>query len=198
MIRVNELGRRHGRLVVIRRACNTITGRAQWLCDCDCGTRTVVSGKNLRTGNTRSCGCLRVAQGKATGKRGLSRTHRHCTGGYEGRKSPTYGTWQGILQRCTNANRPEWMNYGGRGIGICERWRNSFEAFLADMGERPTGRTIHRINNDGNYEPGNCKWATYFEQNAVGNKRTGKHRGDGGWRTSGVSDLTTGTIPQTV
>ena len=79
-------------------------------------------------------------------------------------KQSLYNTWANIIQRCTNQNRPDYKNYGGRGISVCERWRTSFKAFAQDMGERPPFRSIDRINNDGNYEPSNCRWATKSQQ----------------------------------
>jgi hypothetical protein len=80
-------------------------------------------------------------------------------------RTPTYSAWQDIKARCLNANRGCYKRYGGRGIKVCERWEHSFEAFLADMGEKPTAHTLERKNNDGNYEPGNCRWATRMDQN---------------------------------
>ena len=89
-----------------------------------------------------------------------------------GKKTRTYKKWSSMLQRCTNKRHPAWHYYGGRGIKVCDRWRDSFAAFLADMGKAPDGLSLDRINNDGNYEPGNCRWATSKEQAANRRHRT--------------------------
>lgn len=152
------LARRFGRLTVIRRAGKQ-NRFIMWECRCDCGRSRVVQGIHLRSGHTRSCGCLSRDISRTTNKtHGLSHTRE-------------YHTWQHILDRCLNPRNKSWKYYGGRGIRVCERWRNSFRAFFADMGVKPTnGRySIERINNDGNYTPRNCKWATQSEQ--VSNRR---------------------------
>jgi hypothetical protein len=121
--------------------------RPYWLCLCECGATAEVDQANLRRGKTKSCGCLRGAP-----------SHR---------KSNTreYRAWVNMITRCENPNTPGWENYGGRGIAVCARWRNSFEAFFADVGVRPSvNHSLDRINVDGNYEPGNCRWATQSDQ----------------------------------
>jgi hypothetical protein len=146
---------RFGRLVVVADAPSTANGRYVEVL-CDCGTRKTARLADLRRSKIVSCGCAqreRVALLKAS--------HGHASGG----TTPTYVTWKAVIARCSNENNPNWGKYGGRGIGICQRWRSSFDSFLEDMGERPPGTSIDRIDVNGSYEPGNCRWATTEAQN---------------------------------
>lgn len=161
MSKINDIsGRRFGRLIVQKMIGINGNG-AIWRCLCDCGKITQNNSGNLiiKKG-TRSCGCLRIDTVSQ-----IKRKHGH-TCRDDGRRgaSSTYMSWSGMKDRCLNPLAPFFNDYGGRGITVCDRWINSFENFLSDLGERPLGLTLERINNDGNYELGNCKWATRKEQ----------------------------------
>lgn len=160
-------GQRFGRLLVLR-----LDGLRKhfswWHCQCDCGTIKSIRSTRLTSGTTKSCGCLRKELSRQKGI-ALAATFSVTHGATRGGKwSPEYMSWYAMTQRVTNKRHEHYRYYGGRGITICRRWRR-FENFLADMGNRPKGKTLDRIKVNGNYEPGNCRWSTHAEQ--VANRR---------------------------
>lgn len=180
-------GQRFGSWTAVERvlAARRGNGEAVWVCVCDCGTRRELGTGQLKSGHSRSCGC---GSRKKTGDR--SRTH-----GMKG--TPEYACWRAMKTRCYNKANPGYRHYGARGIAVCDRWRESFDNFLKDMGKRPSAKhSIDRINVNGNYEPTNCRWATQLVQ--MQNTRVsrvvelrGERRSVSYWaRTIGVSAQT--------
>lgn len=149
---------KYNKLTFIETAGVNKDNRTLWKCLCDCGNEKVALGSQIKSGGTKSCGCLKRA--------GNVKTHGHRP---RGKVTPTYAAWCNMRRRCRAVNEAAYVNYGGRGIDYCPRW-DKFEAFLSDMGERKEGLSLDRIDNDGNYEPGNCRWATRKEQSL--NKRS--------------------------
>lgn len=134
-----------------------------WTCRCDCGTQRSVHGNTLRSGASKSCGCVSGEKCR------IRRTTHGATSG--GRRTPEFKIWIGVVERCRTPSHTSYKNYGGRGIRVSQEWSASFQTFLDDMGPKPSPKhSIERINNNGNYEKGNCCWILRSNQNA--NKRT--------------------------
>jgi len=150
---IDLTGKTFNQLTIIERAENTKQGKARWVCRCTCGKISTIDGANIRNGHTKSCGCFaKESLEKNRYRHGMAHTSE-------------YGIWCNILQRCNNPNDKAFKDYGGRGITICDEWKNDFMAFYNHVGKRPSPKhSIDRINNDGNYEPNNVRWATQKQQ----------------------------------
>ena len=144
-------GQRFGRLVVLEEVSRPEKREVFWRCKCDCGNENVVPTPKLTQNNTKSCGCLKSDKSK-------ERMTKHGMFG-----TPTHNTWVGMKDRCYNPNHAKYRYYGGQGIGVCERWWD-FRNFYEDMGEKPEGCSLDRINNKEDYKPDNCRWVDIYEQ----------------------------------
>lgn len=166
---IDLTGQKFSYLSVVGREGTTRDRKATWRCVCDCGSEVVVTGRNLRSGRTKSCGCSRqhVRKGSfvAVGEpRKISDRKVSDCAPHGKSKTRTHNIWQRIRQACYNPKNPKYPRYGGRGIKVCDRWLESFENFLSDMGECPDGLTLDREDVNGDYTPENCRWATPKQQ----------------------------------
>jgi hypothetical protein len=153
---INMSNKKFGRLTVIERDIENTSNFIKWICICDCGNTKSIDGSNLRRGTVVSCGCF---NSEKTSKK--MTTHGYSRAG--GAKQATYKIWSAMLQRCNNPNCNKFKRYGGRGITVCREWY-TFENFITDLGERPNGLSLERVDNNGNYCKENCKWASPITQ----------------------------------
>lgn len=168
--KLNDLtGKKFGRLTVIERSGSDKHGTPLWLCKCDCSNKKLVRGYDLVRGSTKSCGCL-------SSEMFVERHKKHGM-----KNTRLYEVWKSMRKRCFNPNSPNYKNYGGRGITICDEWKDSFKAFYDwaissgyDSNAKRGEYTIDRIDVNGNYEPSNCRWLTIQEQQR--NKRNNKEK----------------------
>jgi len=154
----DKIGQTYGLLKVINFSHKIFRSSRQgyynfWECLCTCGNKTIVLSENLKNGNTKSCGCQ---SSRLTFKDRITKHNQSNT--------KTYNSWRAMKDRCYSKNHIEYKRYGGKGITVCDRWINSYENFLKDMGEKPLGMSLDRINSKKNYEPKNCKWSSIKEQ----------------------------------
>lgn len=156
---IDLTGQKFGRLTALELAGRDQKNRISWRCSCDCGNEKTLLGSLLRTGHATSCGCATVEYRKNFGARMLG---HHVTHGLS--RTPTQKSWEAMIERCTKPRHQAYARYGGRGITVCDRWRTSFSAFIEDMGVRPDGMCLDRVDPNGNYEKANCRWATMKEQ----------------------------------
>lgn len=166
----DKTGQRFGRLLALRFLHSSRAVRGKWECLCDCGSLVYAESSCLNNGDTISCGCRKID---------------HISENFTSHgksKTVEYRIWTSMIQRCINPKSTSYPNYGGRGILVCDRWLNSFENFLEDMGVRPEERTLDRIDPSGNYSPSNCRWAEVSEQ-----KFNTRRRGDNTSGKTGVS-----------
>jgi len=160
-------GNRFGRLIIVKLHSKDRNYNKRWECICDCGKTTVVLADKLKNGNTKSCGCLATEVRTALVKKAD-----------EERRDYTRNSWTAMLGRCHNPKYPSYPRYGEKGITVCDRWRfgeagsTGWECFFADMGPKPTGHSIDRIDNSKGYYLENCRWADKFQQAANRKKRT--------------------------
>lgn len=162
----NLVGFKFGRLTVASEVLPKMTRKVRWNCICECGNKVQLIADNLASGHSKSCGCLAR---EITAIRHTIHSHTRDRG-----KSSEYVAWCHMRDRCNNHKAKSYRFYGQRGITVCDRWQNSFAAFIEDMGRKPKPElTIDRINSAGNYEPGNCKWSTMTEQQ---NNKQNNHR----------------------